>query len=220
MAHIRDRRLFLREALRHGFLFASFWTGVITVIWGGSVVGGLVWLLSPAHRVGASLLIAFGLLVAVFEGSYRIVRDLNAVVTQYKARVLELDSAESKRAYLDRQLARAEQLKADISSIDEDSKPDSRYGWQETPGVTAVISDVNHWEATVRAELREWFSLQASLRFDDETGLYPDEIVQLAKSRSWPIKDAANAYRSKANTLAYVDRRIIRLNEIRATVDE
>ena len=77
---------------------------------------------------------------------------------------------------------------------------------ERRPACDAVdaCGDLDHWEDEVRADLKEAFSL-------DTARLFSSDAVEP------PSPDGdGGVYVSRANALAYVDRRIARLREIRA----
>jgi hypothetical protein len=76
----------------------------------------------------------------------------------------------------------------------------------EREGVQDIVGDLDHWEDEVRADLKEAFSLEAAR-------LFSSDAIEPAS----PDGDGS-VYVSRANSLAYVDRRIARLREIRATI--
>jgi hypothetical protein len=139
-------------------------------------------------------LVAGGILLAFVEGSYR-------VWAGVKAQVSELDAPEAKTAYLDEQVERALGLRSEFQAVVEGTE-----SWQESEGVEDLVGDLDHWEDEVRAELKEAFSLETARLFSSDAVEPPS-----------PDGDGS-VYLSRANTLAYVDRRIARLREIRATI--
>lgn len=198
---------YILAIIRHGWWLAFALVGIVgdaATVYGNFSIPRPVWY----------VLIAFGILAAQFKAYQDVMVELAAT----RARLRELDTPAAKRAYIDEQLERAQQLRGDIESIPEDIKPEYPYGWQDVPRVTTIISDLDHWENSVRATLREWFSRDTALLFADDSGTYTTEQIELAAERGWTIGEAANPFRSKANSLASVDARITRLREIRETI--
>ena len=189
-ARLRYVGLVLRQALP----FAGWVAGLVTLSIGGSIIGGAAWLAETHHRTLAVALLALGVLLAFVEGSYR-------VWVGTKAQTTELDAGEAKRAYLDEQVETALGLGSEFASLVESNR------WQETDGLEDLVGDLDHWEDEVRADLKEAFSLETARLFSSDAGVEP---------RS-PDGDGSLEL-SRANCLAYVDRRIARLREIRATL--
>jgi hypothetical protein len=188
------RLRYVREVLRQAASFAGWVVGLVTLLVGGSIVGGAAWLAETNHRTLAVALVAGGILLAFVEGSYR-------VWAGVKAQVSELDAPEAKTAYLDEQVERALGLRSEFQAVVEGTE-----SWQESEGVEDLVGDLDHWEDEVRAELKEAFSLETARLFSSDAVEPPS-----------PDGDGS-VYLSRANTLAYVDRRIARLREIRATI--
>jgi hypothetical protein len=157
-------------------------------------------------------LIAFGVLGAQFKAW----QDVRAELATAKGKLRDLDTVEAKRAYLDEQTDRALGLRGEFEEIpapapvpttSEDLSDGGgvfwMYQWIDTEGVGTLIQDLVHWENGVRAELKEWFSNDTARLFDSDRDLEP-------KGQGDGRVDV-----SKANCLAYLDRRLIRLREIR-----
>jgi len=194
------RLRYIGEVLKHAVPFAGWAAGLVTLSIGGSIIGGAAWLTETHHRTLAVALLAFGVLLAFVEGSYRVWIGVRAGMT-------ELDSGEAKRAYLDEQIERALGLRSEFAGLVE--PPDGVAGrrWQESEGVQDLVGDLDHWEDEVRADLKEAFSLETARLFSSDSGVEPQS----------PDGDGSLGL-SRANCLAYVDRRIARLREIRTTL--
>jgi hypothetical protein len=195
------RLRYIREVLGQAVSFAGWVVGLITLLVGGSIVGGAAWLAETHHRTLAVALLAGGVLLAFVEGSYRVWVDVTTTLATAQARMSELDVPEAKRAYIDEQLDRALGLRRELQAVVERSE-----AWQETEGVEDLLGDLDHWEDEVRAELKEAFSLETARLFssDDVEPPSPDGDGSVSLSR--------------ANSLAHVDRRIARLREIRGMI--
>jgi hypothetical protein len=199
------RLRYVREVLRHAAPFAGWVAGLVTLLYGGSIIGGAAWLANTHHRTLAVALLAGGVLLAFAEGSYRLWVSVNASLAIAKARVSELDVPESKRAFIDEQVDRALGLRRELESVVERTD-EVGAEWQESEVVNDLIGDLDHWEDEVRADLKEAFSL-------DTARLFSSDAVEP------PSPDGdGSVYMSRANSLAYVDRRIARLREIRAMI--
>jgi hypothetical protein len=196
------RLRYVREVLRQAASFAGWAVGLVTLLVGGSIVGGAAWLAETHHRTLAVALVAGGILLAFVEGSYRVWVGVTTTLATAQARTSELDLPDAKRAYLDEQVDLALGLRREFQDVVE------RTGvtWQESEGVEDIVGDLDHWEDEVRADLKESFSLETARLFSSD-----------AVEPSSPDGDGS-VYLSRANTLAYVDRRIARLREIRATI--
>lgn len=195
------RLRYIREVLRQAASFAGWVVGLVTLLVGGSIVGGAAWLAETHHRTLAVALLAGGILVAFVEGSYRVWVGVTTNLATAQARISELDVPEAKRAYIDEQVERALGLRNELQAVVE------RTGaWRESEGVEDLLGDLDHWEDEVRAELKEAFSLETARVFsnDDVDPPAPDGDGSVSLSR--------------ANAVAHVDRRIARLREIRATI--
>jgi hypothetical protein len=195
------RLRYVREVLKQAVSFAGWVVGLVTLLVGGSIVGGAAWLAETHHRTLAVALLAGGILLAFVEGSYRVWANLTADLAASKARVSELDLPEAKRAYLDEQVDRALGLRSELQAVVERTN-----AWQEGEGVDDLLGDLDHWEDEVRAELKEAFSLETARLFssDDVEPRSPD--------------GDGSVFLSRANALAHVDRRVARLREIRETL--
>ena len=195
------RLRYVREVLRQAVSSAGWVVGLVTLLVGGSIVGGAAWLAETHHRTLAVALLAGGILLAFVEGSYRVWVNLKTDLAATQARVSELDVPEAKRAYIDEQVDRALGLRNELQAVEERTD-----GWQESEGVDDLLGDLDHWEDEVRAELKEAFSLETARLFssDDVEPRSPDGDGSVLLSR--------------ANSLAHVDRRIARLREIRGTL--
>jgi len=196
------RLRYVREVLRQAASFAGWVIGLVTLLVGGSIVGGAAWLAETHHRTLAVALLAGGVLLAFVEGSYRVWVGVTASLAAAQARTSELDRPEAKRAYLDEQVDLALGLRREFEDVAE--RADG--SWQESDGVQDLAGDLDHWEDEVRADLKEEFSLETARLFSSDAVEPPS-----------PDGDGS-VYLSRANTLAYVDRRIARLREIRAKI--
>jgi hypothetical protein len=192
------RLRYLGKVLRQAAPFAGWVAGLVTLLYGGSIIGGAAWLASTHHRTLAVALLAAGILVAFVEGSYRVWVGLNASLAAAQARMSELDLPEAKRAYIDEEVERALGLRRELEEVVSD--------WQGNDEIEDLVGDLDHWEDEVRAELKEAFSLEVARLFSSDAVEPPS-----------PDGDGS-LYLSRANALAYVDRRIARLREIRATI--
>lgn len=197
------RLRYVCEVLKQAVPFAGWAAGLITLSIGGSIIGGAAWLAETHHRTLAVALLALGVLLAFIEGSYRVWVGVSTNLASAKAQATELDSVEARRAYLDEEIERALGLRSEFSALGE--RPDE--SWQDSKGVEDLVGDLDHWEDEVRAELKEAFSLEIARFFSSDAGVEP---------RS-PDGDGS-LYLGRANCLAYVDRRIARLREIRTTL--
>ena len=92
------RLRYVREVLRQAVSFAGWVVGLVTLLVGGSIVGGAAWLAETHHRTLAVALLAGGILLAFVEGSYRVWVNLKTDLAATQARVSELDLPEAKRA--------------------------------------------------------------------------------------------------------------------------
>jgi hypothetical protein len=196
------RLRYVGEVLRQAASFAGWVIGLVTLLVGGSIVGGAAWLAETHHRTLAVALLAGGALLAFAEGSYRVWVGVTASLAAAQARTSELDLPDAKRAYIDEQVDLALGLRREFEDVVERSDG----GWQESEGVEELVGDLDHWEDEVRAELKEAFSLETARLFSSDAVEPPS-----------PDGDGS-MYLSRANTLAHVDRRIARLREIRATI--
>ena len=195
------RLRYVREVLRQAVSFAGWVVGLVTLLIGGSIVGGAAWLAETHHRTLAVALLAGGVLLAFVEGSYRVWVGLGTALATAQARMGELDVPEAKRAYIDEQVDQALGLRRELESVAERTD-----AWQESEGVEDILGDLDHWEDEVRAELKEAFSLETARLFSS------DDIEP-------PSPDGdGSVYLSRANSLAHVDRRVARLREIRAMI--
>jgi hypothetical protein len=194
------RLRYVREVLRQAASFAGGAVGLVTLLVGGSIVGGAAWLAETHHRTLAVALVAGGVLLAFVEGSYRVWVGVTASLASAQAQTSELDQPEAKRAYLDEQVELALGLRHELEDVVE------RTAWHESEGVKDIVGDLDHWEDEVRAALKEAFSLETARLFSSDAIEPPS-----------PDGDGG-VYASRANSLAYVDRRIARLREIRATI--
>jgi hypothetical protein len=188
------RLRYVGEVLGQALPFAGWVAGLVTLSIGGSIIGGAAWLAETHHRTLAVALLALGVLLAFVEGSYR-------VWVGARAQTTELDSGDAKRAYLDEQVERALGLRSEFAALVEARR------WQESEGLEDLVGDLDHWEDEVRADLKEAFSLETARLFSRDAGVEP------------PSPDGDGSLDlSRANCLAYVDRRIARLREIRTTL--
>ena len=157
------RLRYVGEVLRQAASFAGWIAGLVTLLLGGSIIGGAAWLANTHHRTLAVALIAAGILLAFAEGSYRVWVAVNTTLATAQAQISELDEPEAKRAYIDEQVDLALGLRRELESIVE------RAGeWQESEGVQDVIGDLDHWEDEVRADLKEAFSLETARLFSSD----------------------------------------------------
>ena len=193
------RLRYVGEVLRQAASFAGWVAGLVTLLYGGSIIGGAAWLASTHHRTLAVALLAVGILLAFAEGSYRLWVRVSTSLATAKARISELDEPEAKRAYIDEQIDLALGLRGELEGVIEGTDE-----WQKNEGVQDIIGDLDHWEDEVRADLKEAFSLETARLFSSDAVQPPS-----------PDGDGS-VYLSRANSLAYVDRRIARLREIRA----
>jgi len=200
------RLRYVREVLRQAASFAGGIAGLVTLLLGGSIIGGAAWLANTHHRTLAVALIAGGILLAFVEGSYRVWVGVSASLATAQARMSELDLPEAKRAYLDEQVDRALGLRREFQDVVERTDEEVPHAWQKSEGVEDLVGDLDHWEDEVRAELKEAFSLEMARLFSSDAVEPPS-----------PDGDGS-VYLSRANSLAYVDRRIARLREIRAMI--
>jgi len=194
------RLRYVGEVLRHAAPFAGWVAGLVTLLYGGSIIGGAAWLANTHHRTLAVALLAGGVLLAFVEGSYRLWLSVSTSLTTAKTQISELDEPEAKRAYIDEQVDLALGLRRELEGVERTDE------WQESEGVQDIIGDLDHWEDEVRADLKEAFSLETARLFSSDAVEPPS-----------PDGDGS-VYLSRANSLAYVDRRIARLREIRATI--
>jgi hypothetical protein len=200
------RLRYVREVLRHAAPFAGWVAGLVTLLYGGSIIGGAAWLANTHHRTLAVALLAGGVLLAFAEGSYRLWVSVSASLAAAKARASELDVPEAQRAYIDEQVDRALGLRHELEGVVERADAEAGHDWQESEGVKDLIGDLDHWEDEVRADLKEAFSLETARLFSSDAVEPPS-----------PDGDGS-VYLSRTNSLAYVDRRIARLLEIRAMI--
>jgi hypothetical protein len=200
------RLRYIWEVLRSAASFAGWVAGLVTLLYGGSIIGGAAWLASTHHRTLAVALLAAGILLVFAEGSYRVWVNLRGRLASAEARMSELDAPEAKSAYVDEQLDRALGLRRELEAVVERTDEEVGYRWQKSEGVQDILGDLDHWEDEVRVDLKESFSLETARLFSSEAVEPPspdgDGRVDL----------------SRANSLAYVDRRIARLREIRALI--
>ena len=162
------RLRYVREVLRHAAPFAGWVAGLVTLLYGGSIIAGAAWLANTHHRTLAVALLAAGVLLAFVEGSYRAWVSVNSRLAAAKARISELDVPEAKRAYLDEQVNRALGLRREFEEAVERSDEESGYPWQESEGVQDIVGDLDHWEDEVRADLKEAFSLETARLFSSD----------------------------------------------------
>jgi len=201
---VSARLRYVREVLRQAASFAGWIAGLVTLLLGGSIIGGAAWLANTHHRTLAVGLIAGGVLLAFAEGSYRVWVGVSTSLATAQARSSELDLPDAKRAYLDEQVDRALGLRREFQDVAARADGEARDRWQESEGVKDLLGDLDHWEDEVRADLKEVFSLETARLFSSDAVEPPS-----------PDGDGS-VYLSRANSLAYVDRRIARLREIRA----
>ncbi|HKD93474.1 MAG TPA: hypothetical protein VKB43_02060 [Gaiellaceae bacterium] len=195
------RLRYFGEVFKRAAPFAGWVAGLVTLLYGGSIIGGAAWLAETHHRTLAVALLAGGVLLAFAEGSYRLWLSVSSNLASAQARVSELDVPEAKRAYIDEQVDLALGLRRELEGVVEASA-----GWQESEGVEDLVGDLDHWEDEVRADLKESFSLETARLFSSDAVAPPS-----------PDGDGS-LYSSRANALAYVDRRIARLQEIRHSI--
>ena len=200
------RLRYVGDVLKQAGSFAGWVAGLVTLLYGGSIIGGAAWLASTHHRTSAVALLAGGLLLVFVEGSYRVWVGVSTSLAAAKARISELDEPEAKRAYIDEQVNQALGLRRELESVVERTDEEAGYRWQESEGVQDIIGDLDHWEDEVRADLKEAFSLETARLFSSDAVEPPS-----------PDGDGS-PYLSRANSLAYLDRRIARLRQIRATI--
>ena len=196
------RLRYVREVLRQAASFAGWVVGLVTLLVGGSIVGGAAWLAETNHRTLAVALVAGGILLAFVEGSYRVWVGVTRSLATAQARTSELDQPDAKRTYIDEQVDLALGLRREFEDVVEHAGGT----WEQSEGIEDIVGDLDHWEDEVRADLKESFSLEAARLFSSDAVEPPS-----------PDGDGS-VYLSRANTLAYVDRRIARLREIRATI--
>ena len=201
-----DRLRYVREVLGQAASFAGWAVGLVTLLVGGSIVGGAAWLAQTHHRTLAVALLAGGILLAFLEGSYRVWVGVTTRLATAQAQASELDRPDAKRAYIDEQLERALGLRSEFQGVVERTDGEVPSRWQKSEGVEDIVGDLDHWEDEVRADLKEAFSLETAR-------LFSSDAVEPAS----PDGDGSLLL-SRENTLAYVDRRIARLREIRATI--
>jgi hypothetical protein len=201
-----DRLRYVREVLGQAASFAGWAVGLVTLLVGGSIVGGAAWLAQTHHRTLAVALLAGGILLAFLEGSYRVWVGVTTRLATAQAQASELDRPDAKRAYIDEQLERALGLRSEFQDVVERTDGEVPSRWQKSEGVEDIVGDLDHWEDEVRADLKEAFSLETAR-------LFSSDAVEPAS----PDGDGSLLL-SRENTLAYVDRRIARLREIRATI--
>lgn len=194
------RLRYIGKVLRQALPFAGWVAGLVTLSIGGSIIGGAAWLANTHHRTLAVAVLALGVLLAFIEGSYRVWVGVSTRLAGAEAQMTELDSGEAKRAYLDEQVELALGLRSEFAAVGEAPR------WQESEGLEDLVGDLDHWEDEVRADLKEDFSLETARLFSS-AGVEP---------RS-PDGDGS-LYLSRPNCLAYVDRRIARLREIRTAL--
>jgi hypothetical protein len=108
---------YLREVLRHAASFAGWVVGLVTLLIGGSIIGGAAWLANTHHRTLAVALVAVGVLLALIEGSYRVWVSVSTSLAAAKARIGELDMPEAKRAYIDEQVEQALGLRREFEEV-------------------------------------------------------------------------------------------------------
>ena len=200
------RLRYVREVLRQAASFAGWIAGLVTLLLGGSIIGGAAWLAETHHRTLAVALLAGGVLLAFVEGSYRVWVGVNTSLVTAEARITELETPDAKRAYLDEQVERALGLRREFQDVEERTGEDVAGTWKESEGVQDLVGDLDHWEDEVRADLKEAFSLETARLFSSDAVDPPS-----------PDGDGSLDL-SRANALAYVDRRIARLREIRSAI--
>ena len=200
------RLRYVRDVLGHAAPFAGWLAGLVTLLYGGSIIAGAAWLANTHHRTLAVALLAGGILLAFVEGSYRVWVGVKSDLAAAKARMSELDMPEAKRAYIDEQVERALGLRGEFEAVVERTDGEIGRRWQESEGVQDIVGDLDHWEDEVRAELKESFSLETARLFSSDAVEPPS-----------PDGDG-RVFLSRANSLAHVDRRIARLREIRALI--
>jgi len=198
------RLRYVGEVLRHAASFAGWVAGLVTLLYGGSIIGGAAWLATTHHRTLAVALLAGGILIVFVEGSYRVWVSVTRHLTTAKARMTELDTPDAKRVYIDEQVDRARGLRHEFEDVVEHTDEGALSRWQESEVVQDIVGDLDHWEDEVRADLKEAFSLDMARLFSSDAVDPPS-----------PDGDGTLSL-SRANSLAYVDRRIARLHEIRA----
>jgi hypothetical protein len=113
------RLRYVREVLRQAFSFAGWVVGLVTLLVGGSIVGGATWLAETQHRTLAVALLAGGILLAFVEGSYRVWLGVTRRLATAQARTSELDRPDAKRAYLDEQVDLALGLRRELEGVAE-----------------------------------------------------------------------------------------------------
>jgi hypothetical protein len=131
---------------------------------------------------------ALGVVVAQFLAYADVSDDLAFA----KARLRELNTDETRRAYLDEQLGRAKRLQERIEAL----SSSGRWDFQTR---RTCRDDIGHWESGVRADLRESFADGTDLLFDSNDGFI-----------------AIGAHIGSAETdIEYLDWRIARLLQIK-----
>lgn len=191
----------MRRARHWGRVFASAFrlagwaAGIATVIVGGSVLTAAGFLLRSHQRTLAVAVLAAGLIAFLLEGSYRVWDASDEELQRTKGRLRELDTVEAKRSYIDEMLEESETMQQAIASV-----PDEQWGARQG----MVIADTIHWESGVRATLRKSFDSGTDVLFDSDEGLLtPEEFRE------------SQVVRSKSTESAYLNRRSMRLTEIR-----
>jgi hypothetical protein len=105
------RLRYVGEVLRHAAPFAGWVAGLVTLLYGGSIIGGAAWLANTHHRTLAVALLAGRRPARVRRGSYRVWGSLTASLAAAHASMSELDAPEAKRAYIDEQVERGRSAK-------------------------------------------------------------------------------------------------------------
>jgi hypothetical protein len=177
---------------KNAAVFAGWVAGLVTVVFGGSVVAGGVFLLHYHHHALAVGLFAAGAIVAVLEGSYRVWDRADKELQVTRGRLRELDTPEAKRAYIDEEISNARQIQDYIGSLS-----DEEYGAR----FRTIAADTSHWEDGVRAQLRKCFELGTDAVFDSDEGLLTAEDLQ-------------QSVLGAGSQIAYLRRRIERLEQI------
>ncbi len=172
---------YIRAAGKHWFFVALAGVGVIGDL--ATLKGNF-----PVPRWIWYALIAVGLVVAQFRAYCDVMRELASA----RARLAEIDSDEAKRAFIDRAIGEARAF------IDEYAAMDSAQWWTEFP---RRQGDLNHWETSLRSQIREIWDLERANRIDShpETGAID----------VWRRPDPPDVL------CAYIERRIVRLQELR-----
>jgi hypothetical protein len=199
------RLIHLWNVVKHGATFAGWFAGIVTVIFGGSVLGGTVWLLKADHRTYATVLFFLGLLVIVVEGSYRVLAEMTEILNGYKARLVDLDTVEAKLAYVDEAIADALAFR---EAVQETVDVPGVEGVGEWPAEwfdenQHICDDIHHWETELRVAFRKnGFPHDSGRLLDSDARGKTDHPAGLSR----------DAY------LDYMARRLERLQEIRASI--